>query len=674
MRKKKVVIHSNHSKAKTGFGRHVRELMIYLQKTGKYELIEYCQGYKFNDPILQTMPWKTYGVLPDSEAELRAALNNIQPHERPLVQREIAYGSMNIDKLIKLEKPDVYIGSEDVWAFKGYTQRKWWNQITCALHTTLDSLPILPDAVEMAPDVKNYFVWASFAENAMHELGHTHVKTVHGIVNDKTFFRFSDQQKLALRKHHGIPPDAFVIGFVFRNQLRKSVYALLEGFKMFQNQNPQANVYLLLHTNWIDNVKDEGGGGWNIVNLIKEFGIDPKRVLTTYVCSSCGNYEVKPYQLQEDEWKKLKPNIFKGQRVPCKFCGAQETKETIKGSPVSQVTCGTNVGVTEQQLNQIYNLMDVYCHPFTSGGQEMPIQESKLTETITLTTNYSCGIDWCNEESGGLPLDYSIYKERGSNFDKASTYPSGICKNLKKVFEMKSQKRAEIGKRARQHVIDKCSPESVGKFFENFIDSSPYHDWDFNFEEKPKDENYPLKDIEDDKEWLIDLYNNCLNLYPKDDDSGLAYWMNELSNNVRTREQIHDFFIGQAKADNQKSKKIEFEQLFEDNGKKRILFVIKQSIGDCYICTALFASIKHQYPDHDLYIGCKPEYFEVFSGNPYVKKCIPYHEAMENELIMIGQGDNKKYVDIYMNPAIGSQRQLNYLSNEKIGKISIDDY
>ena len=68
--------------------------------------------------------------------------------------------------------------------------------------------------------------------------------------------------------------------------------------------------------------------------------------------------------------------------------------------------------------------MDVYCHPFTSGGQEIPIQEAKLVELITLVTNYSCGEDHCTKESGGLPLDWSEYREPGTQFIKASTSPS----------------------------------------------------------------------------------------------------------------------------------------------------------------------------------------------------------------------------------------------------------
>ena len=70
--------------------------------------------------------------------------------------------------------------------------------------------------------------------------------------------------------------------------------------------------------------------------------------------------------------------------------------------------------------------MDVYCHPFTSGGQEIPVQEAKLTELITLVTNYSCGEDNCTVESGGLPLEWSEYREPGTQFIKASTKPLSI--------------------------------------------------------------------------------------------------------------------------------------------------------------------------------------------------------------------------------------------------------
>lgn len=648
MRKKKVIVHSNHSKSKSGFGRHVKALLTYLHKTGKYDLVEYCTGINWSGESLKKMPWPAFGTLPDSNAEWQQIMQGLNQHDQQIRGRDVSYGSYNIDRIIKEQKPDVYIGVEDIWAFNGYFDRKWWNKIHSVVHTTLDSLPILPDAISAAEKVKNYYVWAKFAEDAMKKLGHNHVKTIHGAIETEKFYRLSDITRSELRRKHNIPPDAFVIGFVFRNQLRKSVVKLLQGFKTFCDQNPTSKAYLLLHTHWVE--------GWNIPERMKELGIDPSRVLTTYVCKNCKQYEVKPYQLPASEWKKTRINVGLGQNIGCKYCGEKN----------SQVTANVTDGVTEEQLNEVYNLMDVYCHPFTSGGQEIPIQEAKLTELITLVTNYSCGEEYCTPESGGIALDWEEYREPGTEFIKASTFASSIAKNLKKVWEMKPAKRKEIGVQARKFVIDECDIASIGKKFEQIIDNAPFSDWDWDFSEPPKDPNYVPPPIDDTKEWLKDIYRNILRMYVKDDDEGLAYWMKELSENKQNREGVLHYFRNVAFQDNQKNTKMDFADVFDKNGKKRVLLVIKESFGDCFLVSALFKSLKEQYPDHDLYVGVQQQFAEMFLGNPYIHKVLPYHPIMENELAMIGQAGTPKYVDVFMHPAIGSQRHLNYLSNHNI--------
>ena len=94
-------------------------------------------------------------------------------------------------------------------------------------------------------------------------MGHEHVKTVHGAVDPSFFYRLSDHDRFELRKKLRVPTDDFVIGFVFRNQLRKSVPNLLEGYKLFKQKNLKGKkTKLLLHTHF--------GEGWNIMRLVKE--------------------------------------------------------------------------------------------------------------------------------------------------------------------------------------------------------------------------------------------------------------------------------------------------------------------------------------------------------------------------------------------------------------------
>jgi glycosyltransferase involved in cell wall biosynthesis len=627
-RKKKIVYQSDFSLAKTGFGRATKALLKYLYNTGKYEIVNYACGLQYSNPELKKTPWKSVGALPDNPQEIE------QLNRDPNVARLASYGAHYLDRVIQEEKPDVYIAVQDIWGIDFAIEKKWFDKINSVLWTTLDSLPILPTAVEKAPKIKNYWIWSNFATKALHELGHNHVETMHGPIETESFFRLQDIKRKELRAKYNIPQEAFIIGFVFRNQLRKSVPNLLEGYALWKRSNPQIkNTFLLLHTHWSE--------GWNIHKLAKEYNIDFREILTTYICKNCGNYEIKP---------------FHGQDVNCRFCGSEK----------SQTTTNVGIGVTEDQLNEVYNLMDVYCHPFTSGGQEIPIQEAKLTELITLVTNYSCGEEMCEDEAGSLDLEWTEYREHGTEFIKASTKPNSIAKQINKVYNMSPTKRKEIGQKAREWTIQNYSVETIGKKIEAFIDSSPEVNYDFSLKEEEKDQYAQVPNIENNSEWLTYLYHNILKMKHVDqNDDGHKYWMQEFSKGAK-RQDIENYFRNVDAQENQKNKKIEFEDLLDKDDKgKRILYVMPESIGDIYMSTALFENIKKQYPEYNLYVSVKPEYFEILQGNPYIHKLLQYTPQMDQLLWLEGAGDHSGYFEIAFLPFAGTQRFLDYVHNGK---------
>ena len=108
------------------------------------------------------------------------------------------------EKEIKDEKPDVYIAVQDIWGVDFAINKPWFSKINSIIWTTLDSLPILPTAVEKASQIKHYWIWSDFATKALHELGHKHVKTVHGALDDTEFYKLSDSKKADLRKRFNI--------------------------------------------------------------------------------------------------------------------------------------------------------------------------------------------------------------------------------------------------------------------------------------------------------------------------------------------------------------------------------------------------------------------------------------------------------------------------------------
>jgi len=631
-KKLKILFHSDFALANTGFGKNTKNILSYLFNTNKYEIVSYSCGLPLNAPDLKRTPWKSYGTMPDNQFEFNNILNQFPAEQREFQARGISYGAYYLDQIIMQEKPDVYIGVQDIWGVDYAIDRFWFPNIHSVIWTTLDSLPLLPSAVEKAPKINNYWIWSDFATKEMHRLNNKHVKTIHGAVDSKNFYKIDNHKRLDLRRKFNIDDNSFVIGFVFRNQLRKSVPNLLEGYKIFKKHNPKIKSNLLLHTNFSE--------GWNIHKLADEYNLDKNEILTTYVCRACKHYHVKS---------------FVGQDQNCPDC------KTEKSCITTNVACG----VDENQLNEIYNLMDVYVHPFTSGGQEIPIQEAKLVQLITLVTNYSCGEELCESGSGSFPLEWAEYREQGTEFRKASTYPSSIAKQLQKIYEMDLPQREKIGKTGRDWTIKNYAIESVGKQIEDFLDNLSPVQYDYIPKLDIKNPNAKIEEIKDNGEWIKSLYKNILNMNVDEKDSGYQHWIAQISKQM-PRKQIEDFFRQTANQENNKNTQIQFsDTLDKDDEGKRIILVMPEAIGDIFIITATFESLKKQYPWANLYVATKPEFFDVLIGNPHIHKLIQYIPQMDSQVWLEGIGSHKGFFELSFHPYFNTQRNLNYLNNGK---------
>jgi hypothetical protein len=208
--------------------------------------------------------------------------------------------------------------------------------------------------------------------------------------------------------------------------------------------------------------------------------------------------------------------------------------------------------------------------------------------------------------------------------------------------------------------------------FEQYIDSIPFTSYDFSLKEEEKDPNASVPNITDNGEWLIFMYHNILKMKQIDqNDDGYKHWSKKLSEG-ETRQNVENYFRQVAAQENQKNRKIDFEEILDPADKgKRILFVMPESIGDIYLCTALLESIKETYPDHNLYFATKKDYFSIIEGNPYVHRIIEYIPQMDSLLWLEGHGDHQGYFEIAFLPHIGTQKMLNYLHNGK-DKIAFD--
>lgn len=678
-RKKRVLFHSNYAGVKTGFALAVKHLLTYLHKTGKYELGLLASGITDSNPDFARFPWRTFGTLPPNQAELDRL--NKDPH----AMRMASYGKDAIENVVRDFKPDIYIGVEDLWGLSYGLEMPFWNKIHCIIWWTIDSCPVLPEAVEKAHKIQHHYVWSPFGVREFQKLaieaekqvreqkkaffsrqwksseefqseqkrfadfekqcqeridGFRRVKCIRGPVDCDSYFPLSSTEKKRLRQHFNIPEDTFVIGMLSRNQLRKLYPNALEGIKIFKERNPGVKVKFLPYCSWSE--------GWDLRRLITELKIPQDEVLACYKCKETQEWFLLPFQ-------------------------GEDIDNPRTGYKKSLCTVNVNHGISNTELNKWFGLLDCFVLPITSGGQEIPCQEAKLCGIPTLINGHTCFEGMETEEFGSLPLDFSLYREIGTNFQKATVYPASIAKQLQKVWNMSPEKRAELGKRGREFVLKEFSIQIIGKQFEELFDSLP--EVNCNFEDEVatelKDPNAVIPEVSDDIGFVKTLYDKilkCKNM--PDTDEGVVYWVESLKRGM-PRDNVVKFFREVATSDNQKivskQKQTTVEDLLDQTGRKRLLVAMKESAGDLIYLTCLLPRLKELYPEFDIYLACDPQFAEIFEGNEFLHKVIPWHPNMDSEIMMTGWSKNKGPFDVWVNPAAGAQRYLNYVSRDRIG-------
>lgn len=637
MRKKRVLFLTDYAGINTGFGKNIKLLLSYLYKTGKYELYQAACGIGDNNPEFERFPWKTIGVIPNDPSFSQ------RMQQDGHFARMASYGEPQIAKIVEQTKPDVVFAIQDSWGALFVVDKPFFKKIPTVCWITFDSLPLLPDTVEKANQITHYWTWSDFAEHEFKRLGFDHVKTQYPLTNTDSFFALSSFEKSEIKKRHNISEDTKIFGFVFRNQLRKLVGTLISGYSDFLRQNPEMTTKskLLLHTHF--------GEGWDIMRFAEQYNVPKENILCTYICKETHKYFILPYTGQDIE--------------------NPETKNK------TLITANVSLGVTDSQLNEIYNIMDAYLHPATSGACEIPIVEAALTEKIVSTCDYSFGWNIVNHNKGCIPMEYSFYNEppMGSNtqFLKSQPYPSSISKIMKKICEMKPQRKREMEMASRKWALDNYSVEVNGSKIEKFIDSFPEIENETAWEDKEIknfNQNAEIENIEDNVAWVMHLYNKILDGNPDQNDEGVKHWIMQLERGM-SRSSVENYFRQVAAQENNKNTNVTIHDFFDKNDLekniKRLLLVQPQSAGDIFLVTALFESLRSKFPKNEwkFYFACDPKFFDILGGNQFIDKLIPYHQSMDNQLAMEGHGDNKGCVDICLNPYFASQRLLNYTHN-----------
>jgi glycosyltransferase involved in cell wall biosynthesis len=639
-RKKRVLYISDFAAAFTGFGKNTKLLLKYLNSTGKYEILNAAQGMPKRGAHEKRFPWKTIGVLPDDPNKIA------QINQDPNMARMASYGETEIDSIVNDFKPDVIFSVNDTWGSQYVINKKFFNFIPTVCWNTFDSLPLLPDTIKNAEKIKHYWTWSDFARKELHKLGHQNVKNQYPLVNTDSFYKLPQDKINEILTRNNLPLDSFIIGFVFRNQLRKLINTQIEAYAQFKRVNPEVkNTFLYTHTHY--------GEGWDIGRLCEQYGVNKNEVLCTYICKETKQYFIAPFQGQDIENPITKTKTL--------------------------ITTNVGLGVSDEQLNEIYNIFSLYSHPATSGACELPCVEAALTEKIVTTSAYSFGEDIIEKNEGSIAMKFTFYTEHGTQFLKSQPSHSSMSQIFKKVYDMSPDKRIKMEQASRKWALDNYSIEVNGKKIEDFIDSCATIEDEsiFEFKEEKKNPN-PLAQIppnEDTREWIKSLYRHILDREVTNEDEGLRHWEQQIANK-NPKDQIENYFRSVAQNEIAKENTVSIEDLFDkEDGKVRVLIVQPESLGDIFLLSATFESIRNRYPKetHKIYIATNPQYQELIDGNPFIDKWIPYHQSMDSALNIEGAGPHKGICDIAYHPYFSTQRLLDYTHNG-VDKIDLNLY
>ena len=627
--KKKIVFLTNALWLKTGLSRNLENILKYLYTTGKYEIIHYCSGVPDNDPRLGMMPWKCYGAMPSNPPPNVA--QRLQTDQ--VFGRQTAYGAYFIDKIIEEEKPDILWCSDDIWSFpvSEFADKRWANKDLsktnkgCAIvqHITADSVPLLPDFYDMALKSHTY-TWVSFAERELKKQKgkYDHVKTIHGCLDAEDFSILPDHISNELKNRFGISLSDKIFLYVFRNQVRKNPISALEALAYAKNKRPDLKIKLLLHTSWQE--------GWDLNRGMKEMGVSPNDILTTYICPKCRTWDIRPYS---------------GNDLDCPHCGAEKTYNT------------SNIqnAVRESEMKLLYALSTACFNIANSGGFEYHSAQSLLAGKPLATIPYTYGEDYISCEAV-KSLKFTFSREFGTSFLKATPEASDLGEWMIEIAQKSEFELKRMGEVARKFAM-KFDYHTVGAQWEKVFDDLPraeYNDEMFGYIKKNVD--YPFKPIEDDKEWLIDLYKNVLRMEVSEHDEGLNHWLERISRG-ESRQSIYQYFIQVAQKENAENVGFDFNKMLGDEKKEdRIALVLPESLGDCILATALLPDIREVYPDKVIYFITKPHFKDVFLGNPNINRVIDWQPFMDNTMMMEDQ-----YFEQFIQLHVQNQRFINYL-------------
>jgi glycosyltransferase involved in cell wall biosynthesis len=302
-----------------------------------------------------------------------------ESHARPYpILPAASLDSIEIINAITSHHPDVLITIGDPWMFESVPALPARRAVKWLAYFPVDGHPLPSAWANWVRDVDLPVVFAQYTRRVIETAtGLTPQVIPHGV--DLATFRPLD--KAWAKRRVGVD-GRFVVGTVAANQQRKNLPALVRAFADFARDKD--DVILYLHT------QIAPGGYWEIDELVRRFGVEPK------------------------------------------------TRATLNLDPQR--------GVPDQTLATIYNAFDVFALPTMAEGFGLPILESQACAAPALVTNFSACSELLPEDFCRLRVKDTLIMAR--NFEQAIVDEADLSAKLARLYQDRTE-LARLGKTAQ---------------------------------------------------------------------------------------------------------------------------------------------------------------------------------------------------------------------------------
>lgn len=434
MRKKRILFCSEATFLNTGYATYTREILNYLNSTGKYEIAEMASYGQRNDPRAANIPWKYYGVAPNTECEPKASEQELQAYGAVGTNQ---FGEWMFENVCLDFLPDIVCDIRDFWMLDFVERSPFRPFVKWVIMPTVDARPQHRQWVATYAGADAVLTYSDWAGQILMDQSGGKMK-YHGSAPPSAHPAYHPiEDKSAHKLSMGIDPEYKIIGTVMRNQRRKLYPDLFEAFRKFLDKSENKKYYLYCHTSYPDL-------GWDIPELLHQNGL-ASHVLFTYICP---------------ETKQPFPSLFKGAVAQSPFTGKW-------GATLSNV----KQGASYEDLSKIQNLFDLYTQYANCEGFGLPYVEAAACGVPVCGTDYSAMESEIRKLQGHPIKPAALYKELETGCLRAVPDNDAAADYFLEFFAKSDEERAAIGKRTRENFEKHFQWHLSGKKWEEIFDS-----------------------------------------------------------------------------------------------------------------------------------------------------------------------------------------------------------